>query len=96
MIVNLGVALLAEGSESFAGVPFERAAERDVRIVFQAPGKVEHGDVVGLEQGRLQCDDLRWSPCRGRRCSSRPVPDCPILDILDVRRPNQPRRANLE
>jgi MerR family mercuric resistance operon transcriptional regulator len=28
------------------------------------------------------------------QCSGRSVPDCPILDILDVQRSKQPRRTN--
>jgi MerR family mercuric resistance operon transcriptional regulator len=30
------------------------------------------------------------------QCSGRSVPDCPILDILDVQRPKQPTRASQE
>jgi MerR-like DNA binding protein len=49
--------------------------------------KIKIKDLVKLE--RLLAKTIA-------QCSGRSVPDCPILDILDVRRSKQSRQANPE
>jgi MerR family transcriptional regulator, mercuric resistance operon regulatory protein len=74
-------------------------------LVLGAPGNASCREVrkvatIHLEGIRTKIQDLakleRLLAKTIAQCSGRSVPNCPILDILDVRRPEQPRQPNLK